>query len=57
VRSSRRQNDGVKLYLKDIWRGELYWICVVQLRDEWLVRLYTVMDLRARHNMRDFLTS
>jgi hypothetical protein len=57
VRSSRRWNDGVKMQLKDSGFEEVYWINVVQLRDQWLIPLYTVMDLRTRYNVRDFLTS
>jgi hypothetical protein len=57
VRPSRRWNDGVKMYLKDIGCEEVYWIYVVQLKDQWLVPSYTLMDLRARYNAGDFLTS
>jgi hypothetical protein len=45
-RPRRRLEDNIKMDLRDIRWGGMYWIDLSQDRDRWRALLNTVMDLR-----------
>jgi hypothetical protein len=45
-RPRRRWEDGIKMDLKEIGWGRIYWVQLAQDRDRWRALVNTVMNLR-----------
>jgi hypothetical protein len=45
-RPRRRWEDNIRINLRGIGRGGMYWIHLAQDRDQWKALVNTVMDLR-----------
>jgi hypothetical protein len=53
----RRWEDNIKIDLREIGFGDVYWIHLAQDRDRWRALVNTVMNLRVPSNAGDFLTN
>jgi hypothetical protein len=45
-RPRRGWEDDIKMDLREIWFGDVDWICLAQDRDRWQALVNTVMNLR-----------
>jgi hypothetical protein len=56
-RPRRKWKDNIKMGIRDIGLGRMYWIDLDQDRDQWRALVNTVMNLRVLQNAGKFLSS
>jgi hypothetical protein len=56
-RPRRSWKDNMKMDLREIGFGDVYWLYWAQDRDRWRALVNTVMNLRVPQNEGNFLTS
>jgi hypothetical protein len=49
--------NNIKMYLREIEWGDVYWIYMAQDRDRWLAVVNAVMNVCVRETAGDFLAS